>query len=115
MYMYVYFVQVIFEVKSSVPQVILVFSNITLTLSRIDKHAQSEVTQRDIRDFQEQWKLPILTIRNVLENSQSDPRAEINEIAPILNYMCDQLWLRDQILAGKVENVDESNLQISQC
>ncbi len=44
-----------------------------------------------------------MSIRNVeAPNGETD----VAEVAPILNYLCDQLWLRDQVLAGRVSPVD---------
>lgn len=30
----------------------------------------------------------------------ADYRSELKDIAPLLNYICDELWKRDQILAA---------------
>ena len=49
-----------------------------------------------------------MSIKNICENQNSDGK-DVEEVAPILNYLCDQLWLRDQIMAGKVPPPDYSH------
>ena len=75
---------------------------------RIDQHIHSEITKRDINAFEYQWKLPIMSVKNVNRHVNSE-ESGISEVAPILNYVCDQLWLRDQIMAGKVPPPDYSH------
>ncbi|KAK3578024.1 hypothetical protein CHS0354_027239 [Potamilus streckersoni] len=66
--------------------------------TKCDQHAHCEVTQRDIRDFENNWKIPILKIQNIQESSQPD----FSELSRLLNIICEYLWYRDLILAGKV-------------
>ena len=58
------------------------------------------MTQRDIASFEQYWKLPVLTLRST--NLNRNGKSDIDSVAPILNYFCDQLWLRDQIFAGRI-------------
>lgn len=69
-------------------------------LLRCDQHAHSEVTQKDLRNFEKTWKIPVLKVKNIPDSSQSDTNDTINT----MNIICEQLWQRDLILAGKISN-----------
>ncbi|XP_033763665.1 ciliogenesis and planar polarity effector 2-like isoform X1 [Pecten maximus] len=66
--------------------------------TKFDQFAHSEITQRDIRDFEHNWKIPILKTRNIpdAENQNS-----FNDIAQNLNIICEHLWQRDLNIGGK--------------
>jgi hypothetical protein len=81
--------------------------------TRFDLHARSEITLRDIRDFEALYHLPILRIKNIPLYHPSENRSEISEVAPILNMICECLWQRDLMLAGKLTNMDEEGQQLS--
>lgn len=66
--------------------------------TKCDQHALSEVPQKEIRDFEKTWKIPVLKIRNIPDTTQNEARDTIY----ILNCICEQLWQRDLILAGKL-------------
>lgn len=66
--------------------------------TKCDQHAHSEVTQRDIHRFESSWTVPVLKIKNVLDANQSD----VNDTVYLMNRICEHLWYRDLILAGKV-------------
>ncbi|XP_052819461.1 ciliogenesis and planar polarity effector 2-like [Mya arenaria] len=66
--------------------------------TKCDQHAHSEVTQRDIRDFEKAWQIPVLKVKNIPDINQSD----INDTIHTLNSICEHLWQRDLILAGKI-------------
>ena len=72
----------------------------SLNCFRCDQHAHSEVTQRDIREFEKTWKIPVLKVKNVLDSTQAD----VNDTITIMNTLCEYLWQRDLILAGKLIN-----------
>lgn len=78
--------------------------------TKFDQHAYSEITQRDIRDFEHTWKVPILKIRNVPD---TETKNDINEISQILTTICEHLWHRDIVLAGR--SVPTSDGKISAC
>ncbi|XP_041378274.1 ciliogenesis and planar polarity effector 2-like [Gigantopelta aegis] len=63
--------------------------------TKFDQHAHSEITQRDIRDFENNWKIPILKIRNVSDYHPTGSRNELSEIIPLMNIICEHLWHRD--------------------
>ncbi|ESO85193.1 hypothetical protein LOTGIDRAFT_130892 [Lottia gigantea] len=67
--------------------------------TKFDLHAESEVTQRNIKDFESTWHIPVLRIKNVLNYNQSDPQSDLYELTPILTTICEQLWHRDIISA----------------
>ncbi|KAL4221516.1 rheb-like protein [Mactra antiquata] len=66
--------------------------------TKCDQHALGEVTRKDIRDFEKTWKIPILKVKNILDNNQSDT----NDTVYTMNALCEHLWQRDLILAGKL-------------
>ncbi|KAK7481381.1 hypothetical protein BaRGS_00027337 [Batillaria attramentaria] len=73
-----------------------------LFLFSFDLHAHSEVTQRDIRDLESNWQVPVLQIRNLHSAHQSETIAgAINDISPVLNTLCEHLWHRDVVMSGK--------------
>ena len=73
---------------------------------RLDQHSQNEISQRELREFEHQWKLPIMSVKNTPDNLDLDLKSDLQEVAPVLNYICDQLWLRDQILSGRIKAPD---------
>ncbi|XP_064643123.1 ciliogenesis and planar polarity effector 2-like isoform X2 [Lineus longissimus] len=81
--------------------------------TKFDLHAQSEITLRDIREFESLYHLPILRIKNIPLYHPSESRSEISEVAPILNMICECLWQRDLMLAGKLTNFQEDGQQMS--
>uniref|UniRef100_T1JBK2 Ciliogenesis and planar polarity effector 2 n=1 Tax=Strigamia maritima TaxID=126957 RepID=T1JBK2_STRMM len=71
--------------------------------TRFDQHSMSEVTLRDVRDFEQRWKIPIIKLKNNVVDSQSSKSlqaSELSEIGLALNIVCNHLWQRDQSLAG---------------
>lgn len=66
--------------------------------TKFDQFAHSEITQRDIRDFEHNWKIPILKTRNIPE---TENQSSFNDIAQNLNIICEHLWQRDLKMGGK--------------
>lgn len=66
--------------------------------TKCDQHAHREVTAQDMRDFEKTWKMPILMVRNTVDANQVD----MGDIMPTMNKICELLWQRDLILAGKL-------------
>ncbi|XP_028393756.1 ciliogenesis and planar polarity effector 2-like [Dendronephthya gigantea] len=64
--------------------------------TKFDQVLHSEVTEEELRDFQEQWHIPIYKICNnegrKLADGSLDGRAGIVEVAPILNAITEMLW-----------------------
>ena len=56
-----------------------------------------------------------MSIRNAADSSQTDPLVEVNELAPILNYLCDELWRRDKIIAGNLSGSNADAGRIGYC
>lgn len=75
----------------------MLFWNIVINyMVRYDLHAHIEVTQRNIQDFENNWHIPVLKIRNLHTSHQWDISGSgINEVACILNTICEYLWFRD--------------------
>lgn len=51
-----------------------------------------EVQTLDIKEFEQKYKIPVLR----MDNKWSGERSEVHEVAPILNIICERLWVRDQ-------------------
>lgn len=74
--------------------------------TRYEQHMASEVTQRDIREFEQRYKIPVIKLKGSTTAATSDAqnrvvqKAEFNELATALNMICNELWKRDQALAG---------------
>ncbi|XP_046864535.1 LOW QUALITY PROTEIN: ciliogenesis and planar polarity effector 2-like [Xenia sp. Carnegie-2017] len=66
--------------------------------TKFDKVLHSEVTEEELRDFQEQWQIPVLKTCNKdgrkLADGSLDGRAGLMEVAPILNKIVDVLLKR---------------------
>ncbi|XP_075696688.1 ciliogenesis and planar polarity effector 2-like [Rhinoderma darwinii] len=76
--------------------------------TKLDQFMHTDVTEQDIRDFQQTWQLPVMRVRSVngprLSDGRSlDGRAEMADAAPVLNGLAEVLWHRDQITAGLVD------------
>ncbi|EDO36605.1 predicted protein, partial [Nematostella vectensis] len=66
-----------------------------------DQVLHGDITEQELRDFEEQWSVPVLKIANVngprlADGYSLDGRAGIMEIASFLNYLSELLWQRDQ-------------------
>nr|CAD7460678.1 unnamed protein product [Timema tahoe] len=51
-----------------------------------------EVSSAEMKEFEQKWQVPILKI----DNKWSGERNEVHEVAPLLNIICERLWIRDQ-------------------
>ncbi|GLH12677.1 REM2-and Rab-like small GTPase 1 [Gryllus bimaculatus] len=51
-----------------------------------------EVQSSEIKEFEHKWRIPVLRI----DNKWSGERSEVQEVAPVLNIICERLWMRDQ-------------------
>ncbi|XP_046403433.1 ciliogenesis and planar polarity effector 2-like [Ischnura elegans] len=60
--------------------------------TRYNSSAGMELASTAIRDFELKWKIPVLKI----DNNLAQDRNEVQQVAPILNVICERLWLRDQ-------------------
>ncbi|ELT97637.1 hypothetical protein CAPTEDRAFT_179477 [Capitella teleta] len=69
--------------------------------TKLDMYSQSEVTQRHVRDFEAQWRIPVIGVRNEASQNATDVANDVSRTSLLLNHICDQLWLRDLVLAGK--------------
>ncbi|KAK7093380.1 ciliogenesis and planar polarity effector 2-like [Littorina saxatilis] len=70
--------------------------------TKFDLHAHSEVTQRDIRDLENNWQIPVLRIRNVQHSQQAETSGGgVGDVTPVLNTLCEHLWHRDVVISGK--------------
>nr|XP_006820455.1 PREDICTED: REM2- and Rab-like small GTPase 1-like isoform X3 [Saccoglossus kowalevskii] len=76
--------------------------------TKYDQYAHSEITSRELQDFEHQHKVPILKVKNInkarLNDSEKSPdgRVELDDVAPFLNCLAERLWYRDQIAVGLV-------------
>ncbi|PSN54751.1 REM2- and Rab-like small GTPase 1 [Blattella germanica] len=53
-----------------------------------------EVSTMDTKEFELKWQVPVLKIDNTWSGNRSD--SEVHEVAPLLNVICERLWIRDQ-------------------
>lgn len=63
------------------------------TLFRFDLFMHCDVAERDVRDFQETWNLPLLRMGGEVSDGLGD-------VAPLLNCLAEQLWHQDCVTAG---------------
>lgn len=69
---------------------------------RSDNLAHIEVSQQDVQEFERHYGVPVLCLQNVPDYHQRELPSQVNDVAPVLNALCEYLWHRDQILAGVV-------------
>ncbi|XP_077054289.1 ciliogenesis and planar polarity effector 2 [Siphateles boraxobius] len=63
--------------------------------SKFDLFMHTDVTERDIADFQEVWGLPVFRVGG-------DVSAGLGEVAPLLNALAENLWHQDCMAASTV-------------
>ena len=73
---------------------------VTLTTTRLDLQEHCEVTYRHTREFEVNWKHPVLTISNAQWSREAEHVSDIDQMTTNMNYICDELWRRDQSLAA---------------
>lgn len=64
--------------------------------TKFDQYAHSEVSQRELRDFEARWDIPILKVCNFPSH---DPGENMLSIIPVLNCICEHLWQNDVMRA----------------
>lgn len=55
--------------------IIIFILTVTLTLNRLDQILNSDFTEQEIREFEEQWQVPVLRIANVTGKRLGDGRS----------------------------------------
>ncbi|XP_036369546.1 ciliogenesis and planar polarity effector 2 [Octopus sinensis] len=87
------------------PQMICRFTELGDDICRIavgtkfDKFDESEITQRDIENFEQNWEIPVLKIQNLTDTTQG--RESVPSMELVLTTICEYLWARDLSLAAK--------------
>ena len=59
-----------------------------LNLITFDQFSHSEVSQRELRDFELHWKVPVIKLSNT-------PVSSLDDIVPVINSICQLLWQKD--------------------
>ncbi|KAH1175615.1 hypothetical protein KIL84_022140 [Mauremys mutica] len=75
--------------------------------SKFDQFMHADVTERDLAEFRQAWRLPVLRMKSVngprLADGQTlDGRAGLAHVAHVLNGLAEHLWYQDQVMAGLV-------------
>lgn len=75
--------------------------------TKFDQYMHTDVTEREVRSFQQTWHLPVFKMKSVNGPRMSDGRtldgkAGLLEVEHILNGMAEHLWYQDQVTAGLV-------------
>lgn len=68
--------------------------------TKYDEIFHSDVTHQELREFELQWKIPVLKFSNVTNYDRVEVHTQVNEVGPLLNTICEYLWHRDQLAAG---------------
>ncbi|XP_073426343.1 ciliogenesis and planar polarity effector 2 [Dendrobates tinctorius] len=76
--------------------------------TKLDQFMHTDVTEQDIRDFQQTWQLPVMRVRSIRGPRAGDGWAELADAAPVLDGLAEVLWCRDQVTAGLVDIRDRS-------
>lgn len=61
--------------------------------TRADQYTMSDISEAEIRDLVQSWKIPVLRTKNVAGTKPIID--QLKEIAPIMNTICNMLWARD--------------------
>jgi len=61
-------------------------------LCRFDQFSHSEVSQRELRDFELRWNIPIVKICNTPTATSG---TGLSDIITVMNNICELLWERD--------------------
>ncbi|KXJ06548.1 REM2- and Rab-like small GTPase 1 [Exaiptasia diaphana] len=81
---------------------------------RFDQFLHSDITEQELREFEEQWSVPVLKIANkdgprLSDGRGLDGRAGILDVAPFLNTLAELLWQHEQTLASRQVSRNSSN------
>uniref|UniRef100_A0A1B6HEA4 Ciliogenesis and planar polarity effector 2 n=1 Tax=Homalodisca liturata TaxID=320908 RepID=A0A1B6HEA4_9HEMI len=60
--------------------------------TRFSSTNKLEVDVAETKEFEQKWRVPVLR----LGKSASSERNEVHKVAPLLNTICERLWMRDQ-------------------
>ncbi|CAL1543248.1 unnamed protein product [Lymnaea stagnalis] len=60
--------------------------------TKFDQYAHSEVSQRELREFESRWQMPVLKMCNI---ASQETGVGLCDIIPVLNCICEHLWHRD--------------------
>ncbi|XP_022090317.1 REM2- and Rab-like small GTPase 1 isoform X2 [Acanthaster planci] len=80
--------------------------------TKYDLYSNSEITSRELQDFQEQWKVPILKIKNSSKPAGNellysvDNMQEVNEVAAVMNSLLEYIWTQKKISTGELRPED---------
>ncbi|XP_020900902.1 ciliogenesis and planar polarity effector 2 [Exaiptasia diaphana] len=82
--------------------------------TRFDQFLHSDITEQELREFEEQWSVPVLKIANkdgprLSDGRGLDGRAGILDVAPFLNTLAELLWQHEQNLASRQVSRNSSN------
>ncbi|XP_061584520.1 ciliogenesis and planar polarity effector 2 [Cololabis saira] len=61
--------------------------------TKFDLFMHCDVTERDVKEFQETWRLPVL-------HTGGEVTDGLGDIAPLLNCLAENLWYQDCLTAG---------------
>nr|XP_046239423.1 ciliogenesis and planar polarity effector 2 [Scatophagus argus] len=65
--------------------------------TKFDLFMHCDVTERDVRNFQETWSLPLLRMGGEVSDGLGD-------VAPLLNCLAENLWHQDCVAAGSASH-----------
>nr|XP_014344013.1 PREDICTED: REM2- and Rab-like small GTPase 1 isoform X1 [Latimeria chalumnae] len=89
--------------------------------TKFDQFMHTDVTEKEVQEFQLTWLLPVFRMKSVngpwLSDGRTlDGRAGLAEVAHLLNALAERLWHQDQVAAGLVAGTSYAQEnQISSC
>ncbi|KAM4016917.1 LOW QUALITY PROTEIN: ciliogenesis and planar polarity effector 2 [Anomaloglossus baeobatrachus] len=81
--------------------------------TKLDQFMHTDVTEQDVRDFQQTWQLPVMRVRGSTGPRLGDGRAELADAAPVLDGLAEVLWCRDQAAAGLADVEECGSLDVA--
>ena len=73
--------------------------------TQLDLNTPSEISIKTMKDFEEVWKFPVLTIKDIASRHAKFKYSfeAFHDVAPLMNRLCELLWYKDQVKAGLVQ------------
>ncbi|XP_038079251.1 ciliogenesis and planar polarity effector 2-like isoform X2 [Patiria miniata] len=80
--------------------------------TKYDLYSNSEITTRELQNFQEQWKVPILKIKNSGKPAGNellysvDSMQEVHDVATVMHSLLEYIWIQKKISSGELRPED---------
>ena len=77
-----------------------------ITFNKLDRILNSDFTEQEIREFEQQWQVPVLRIANVTGRRLADGRSLDGRAVVMVGYFWKQMINLEKLLLGSLSNDD---------